>query len=240
MISEKVFKRAIATALFCLTIVMIFLTVSKRFNIYFAKKYLLHGVDVSHYQGKINWKILKEQEIGFVYIKATEGSSHTDKKFRKNWKGAQSAGIAAGAYHFFSFDSPVDSQAQNFIETVGNLSGKLIPMVDVEYYADKEKNPPDKGQIVAQLQEFLDILEKKYGKKPIIYTTYKVYHKYIQGEFTQYSLWIRNVYYPPLDIDRQWQFWQYSDIGNIEGIEGSVDLDVFYGTVEEFGQLIVP
>lgn len=235
--SKKMIKKIIAIFIICLAVVL-FLAVSKKLNIFFAKKYPLRGIDVSHYQSEIDWQMLKKQEIEFVYIKATEGSSYVDKKFKKNWKGVQSAGITAGAYHFFSFDSSALSQAKNFIKTVGNLSGKLVPMVDVEYYADKENNSPDEKYVVAQLQEFLDILEEKYGKKPIIYTTYKVYHKYIQKEFGQYPLWIRNVYYPPSDIDRKWQFWQYSDIGNIKGIKGDVDLNVFYGTMEEFEQFI--
>lgn len=177
--------------------------------------------------------------MGFAYIKATEGSSYKDKKFRKNWKNAQSASILVGAYHFFSFDSPANTQAEHFIKTVGSLSEKLAPMIDVEYYADKEKNPPDKEWLVSQLQEFLNILEAEYGIKPVIYTTYKVYYKYIKDEFTQYPLWIRNVYYSPFDIDRQWQFWQYSDIGDIEGIKGGVDLDVFKGTAKELEKFIV-
>ncbi|HBA98167.1 MAG TPA: glycoside hydrolase family 25 [Lachnospiraceae bacterium] len=239
ILHNKIFKIIISTIVICL-LALLYLAASKRLNRIFIKKYSVYGIDVSHYQGKINWQMLKEQETGFAYIKATEGSSHTDKKFLKNWEHVQLTGIIAGAYHFFSFDSPASSQAEHFIETVGSLSGKLVPMVDVEYYADKEKNPPDKEQTIAQLQEFLHILEAEYNKKPVIYTTYKVYHRYIKGRFKQYPLWIRNVYYPPFDIDGGWQIWQYSDIGKTEGINSSVDLDVFSGTKEEFAQFIVP
>lgn len=232
---KKIFKRTVS----CLIILLLLLTISKRLNMLLVKRYSIYGIDVSHYQGKIDWQMLKNQDVGFVYIKATEGSSYKDKNFSKNWKNAQFISIPAGAYHFFSFDSSADAQAEHFIGTVGSLSGKLVPMVDVEYYADKEKKPPDKRKLVVQLQRFLNILEEEYGIKPIIYTTYRVYHKYIKDAFTQYPLWIRNVYYFPFDIDRQWQFWQYSDIGDIEGINGNVDLNVFQGTVKEFGKFIV-
>lgn len=173
--------------------------------------------------------ILKQQRVAAIQIKILE----------KNWKDAQSASIPARAYHFFSFDSSAKTQAEHFIKTVGSLSERLVPMVDVEYYSDKEKNPPDREWLVSQLQEFLNIFETEYGIKPIIYTTYKVYCKYIKDEFTQYPLWIRNVYYYPFDIDGQWQFWQYSDIGDIEGIKGGVDLDVFKGTAKELEKFIV-
>ena len=102
------------------------------------------GVDVSEYQDKIDMKRLSEQNIDFVYIRATEGSSYQDACFRENWKNAHECGLPAGAYHFFSFDSSGETQARNYIETVGELEGDLIPVVDFEYYGDKEKNRPDK------------------------------------------------------------------------------------------------
>ena len=103
------------------------------------------GVDVSSYQADIDMNQLKEQDIQFIYIKATEGSGSQDKRFAENWKNAQDAGLMSGAYHFFSYDSEGRTQAENFINTVGpDLNGRLIPVVDVEYYGDKEQNPPER------------------------------------------------------------------------------------------------
>lgn len=102
------------------------------------KQYPVSGIDLSHYQGEVDWPVLAQQNIMFAYIKATEGSSHTDARFAYNWEESGKTDLAAGAYHFFSFDSSGDTQADHFIHTVGNRSGMLPPAVDVEYYADKK------------------------------------------------------------------------------------------------------
>lgn len=88
---------------------------------------------------------LKEQNIKFIYIKATEGSKTKDNKFDENWTNTKNAELLSGAYHFFSYDSEGKTQAENFIKTVGkDIKGRLLPAVDVEYYGDKEQNPPNK------------------------------------------------------------------------------------------------
>ena len=212
-------------------------------NPYFAAQYPVWGVDVSHYQGEIDWEQFKRQGVQFAFIKATEGSGFVDDRYASNRESAGAAGIYVGAYHFFSFDSPASSQAEHFISTVGDLGGALPPAVDIEYYGDKQDNPPPKEQVVSQLRELLYALEKEYDVKPIVYTTYTIYNKYIRGEFEDYPLWIRNVYYPPADIGRQWSFWQYSDTGTLSGTFGEekyVDLNVFREDREELEKLLVP
>ena len=87
-------------------------------NGFSADKYPVKGVDVSSYQGEINWEILSEQNISFAFIKATEGSSLVDKNFAYNFEEAKKTSIAVGAYHFFSYDSKGETQAENFINTV--------------------------------------------------------------------------------------------------------------------------
>ena len=83
---------------------------------------------------------LKEQNIEFIYIKATEGSTSQDDRFAENWENAEKAGLLSGAYHFFSYDSAGKTQAENFINTVGkDIKGRMLPVVDVEYYGDKEE-----------------------------------------------------------------------------------------------------
>ena len=154
------------------------LTVLKIINInpYLVGDYPLH-------QGEIEWEQFKERGIDFAFIKATEGSGFVDERYKTNWEDARAAGLYVGAYHFFSFDSPASVQADHFIATVGDMSGALPPTVDIEYYGDKSENPPEKEQVVSQLQELLSALEEEYGVKPIIYTTYTVYNKYIRTEF---------------------------------------------------------
>ena len=221
------------------------MTVNKKIkiNLVFARNYELHGVDVSHYQGRIDWSKLARQDVDFAFIKATEGSSYLDECFFDNWEAAEKTDLYIGAYHFFSFDSEGEKQAEFYIETVGNLSGKLVPAVDVEFYGDKESNPPAKEEVVAELKKMLAALEDYYQVKPVIYSTYTVYDKYIRGEFEEYPLWIRNVYYPPFgNLGNEWTFWQYTDTAVLEGYEGTekyIDMNVFKGTTGEVNELIV-
>lgn len=210
----------------------------------YAAAYPVHGVDVSHYQGEIDWERLRGQDIQFAYIKATEGSSYVDQQFSRNWSEAEKTDLLIGAYHFFSFDSGGQTQAEQYIRTVGTLSGKLAPVVDVEYYGDKRSDPPDKEAVVKELTLLLQILEEHYQVKPIIYTTYPVCDRYITGSFDAYPLWIRNVYYPPeWDGKHPWVFWQYTDTAVLEGYQGEeryIDLDVFQGTRAELERFLVP
>ena len=200
----------------------------------FASRFKVTGVDVSHYQGTIDWEKLAGQNLDFAFIKATEGSSHVDECFYDNWQKAGKTDLCIGAYHFFSFDSAGETQAQLYIDTVGNLNGKMAPVVDVEFYGDKESNPPSKDEVVEQLGNMLSALEECYQVKPVIYTTYKVYNSYIKDEFEEYPLWIRNVYYQPLIIaGNKWTFWQYTDTAVLEGYQGTekyIDMNVFRGT----------
>lgn len=214
-----------------------------KINPVFAGKFEIVGVDVSHYQGTIDWKKLAEQDLEFAYIKATEGSGHLDECFYDNWQEAEKTDLCIGAYHFFSFDSDGKKQAEFYIDTAGDLNGKMAPMVDVEFYGDKKSDPPEKDEVARQLGEMLETLEEHYQMKPVIYTTYRIYNNYIRDEFDEYPLWIRNVYYPPLFvIGEKWTFWQYTDTAFLDGYEGAeeyIDMNVFRGTQEELEQLIV-
>lgn len=244
MIMKK--KRYLLVLLTVLTIVVIcVLFINKKISItpILAGRFELTGVDVSHYQGTIDWERLARQNLDFAFIKATEGSSHIDECFYDNWKDAEKTDLYIGAYHFFSFDSTGKGQALFFIDTVGDLNGKIAPVVDVEFYGDKEKNPPEKDEVVEQLNEMLQALEEYYQVKPVIYTTYKVYNAYIKDAFEEYPLWIRNVYYQPLfTAGTQWTFWQYTDRAVLEGYTGTekyIDMNVFRGTREELEKMTV-
>lgn len=219
------------------------LILSKQVKItpFFAENYELDGIDISHYQGEIDWKKMEEQGIDFVFIKATEGSSYVDQRFEENWQKSGQTSLLTGAYHFFSFDSSGKTQAEHYIDAVGALQGKLPPVIDVEYYGDKEQNPPSPKEVQANLAVMLDALEEYYQVKPIIYTTYKAYHDFLKGGFEEYPLWIRNVYYPPVLLD--WTFWQYTDKAVLDGYQGTekyIDKNVFRGTKEELKYLMIP
>ena len=115
------------------------------------ERYPVRGVDVSKYQGEIDWPVLAEQEISFAFIKATEGSSHVDARFAYNYEEARKTGLRVGAYHFFSFDSGGDTQAENFIRNVEAFEGMLPPVIDLEFYGDKAENPPGREEVRGQL-----------------------------------------------------------------------------------------
>lgn len=189
------------------------------------------GVDVSSYQVNIDMNKLKEQNIEFVYIKATEGSKTKDDKFDENWENAQNAKLLSGAYHFFSYDSEGRTQAENFINVLGkDIKGRLLPVVDVEYYGDKEQNPPNKEDVVRELKVFLEMVEEEYEVKPLIYTRPEIYNKYLKGEFDQYKKWISSFYTPlSWNYKDDWYIWQYLNRGELEGYTGGekyIDLNV--------------
>lgn len=202
------------------------------------KEFPVRGIDVSEYQGKIDWNILSHQNIDFAFIKATEGSGYADICFEYNFSEIQKTDLDFGAYHFFSYDSSGKTQADNFINAVGDYCGTLPPVADVEFYGEYNKTPPDKDFVTTQLNDFLDNLESFYGVKPVIYTTEESYKLYIDGEYDDYPIWIRNIITSPnLSNGRSWTFWQYSNRTVLSGYKGEerfIDMNVFNGTTEEF------
>ncbi len=236
---KKILIRFIlAVVLLLVTFMYLILSKKIQLNGILADKYEIKGIDVSHYQGEIDWDQMEAQNITFAYIKATEGSSHIDDYFYENWEYIGYTNIYAGAYHFFSFESSGKTQAENYINVVGSLQGKLRPAVDVEYYGNKANEPLDYDMIKGELKVLLKTLEEEYGTKPVIYCTYKAYNDFIKGTFDEYDLWIRNVYITPnLFVKGKWTYWQYSDKGELQGIYGYekyVDFNVFYGDLDEF------
>ena len=249
---NKGLKRLI-TVLIVLVIVgaMVFLSVfllAKQKKIFINKwfvdeKTCIIGADVSSYQAEINMNKLKEQNIEFIYIKATEGSTFQDGRFAENWENAARAELSSGAYHFFSYDSEGRTQAENFIRTVGtDLKGRLLPAVDVEYYGNKEKNPPEKEDVVRELRIYLEMLEEEYGVKPLIYTRSDIYEKYLKGEFDEYKKWMSSIYTPlSWNYKDDWYIWQYLNRGKLEGYTGgemSIDLNVL-NKEKELDDLII-
>ncbi len=200
------------------------------------------GVDVSAYQGTVDWQRLAEQGVEFAFIKATEGSALRDRQFVANWQGAADAGVRAGAYHFLSYDSPGETQAENFICQVPLTPGMLPPVVDMEFYGPYLETPPDREQVRAVLDPLLDALEAHYGVKPILYVTYRSYYRYLAGEdYGAYPIWCSSPIVFPLVPG--WQFWQYSHSARLQGYQGReacIDLNIFRGSRAQFQRLYGP
>lgn len=199
------------------------------------------GVDVSHYQGDIDWETLAAQGVRFAYIKATEGSGHTDERFVENAQNAALAGVPAGGYHFFSFESAGKTQAENFLSALRDQPLSLPCAVDFEFYGEFFDHPPDVEATRAELRALLEALEAETGRKPVLYATSRSYRMYLQGAFDGYPLWIRDVYlWPALSLPGgDWTFWQYSDKGLLDGYQGEeqyIDLNVFHGDEAAFAR----
>ena len=190
------------------------------------KQYPIRGVDVSHYQGEIDWERLAKEDIRFAYIKATEGSKYKDDHFDQNWSEAQKSGLRIGAYHFFSLDSAGTTQVE----------GMLPPVVDIEPYGNyNDTEYLDKDKMFTELAAYMKAVESFYGMKPVIYTT-EDWWSVLQEEFAEYDLWIRNVYGKP-DPSTDWTFWQYSNRHVLSGYSGAgryIDMNAFCGDEKEF------
>ncbi len=193
----------------------------------------IRGVDVSSYQGDVDWKEIRGEGYDFAFVKATEGSTHVDPSFEVNWKKARRARLLVGAYHFLSYDSDGDTQAENFIRTVPKKRNALPPVVDVELYGDYETNHPDKEYLREVLDEVITRLEDRYGKRPIIYTNPYVYDLYLAGDYESTAIWISDPdEAETLSDGKAWTFCQYSFEGRTEGVEnGVIDLNRYAGSL---------
>src|SRR6186713_1366154 len=136
------------------------------FGISIPENFLIHGIDVSKYQQNISWESVKGMKVrnvqlGFVFIKATEGIGNTDPQFKRNWKKSKEAGVLRGAYHFFIGSKDGRLQAENFIKRVELETGDLPPVLDVE-----QLNGANPLQVRKEIKKWLAIVENNYGVKP--------------------------------------------------------------------------
>ena len=211
-------------------------------DVSYPEGYEIHGIDISHHQGNINWSELREKglinetPIRFIMIKATEGSTRVDENFKDNFYQAREYGFTRGAYHFYSVHSPAKRQAEFFIKNVKLENGDLPPVLDVEH---KPKNQTDDA-FKASILEWLDIVEQHYGVKPIIYTYYKFKTQYLSDPvFDQYPYWIAHYYVDEVEYQGPWKFWQHTDVGRLPGIDGNVDFNIYNGSFYELRKLTI-
>lgn len=207
----------------------------------YPEGYEIHGIDISHYQGHIDWRELQDATIQgypvrFVIMKATEGSSRVDKNFSANFYNAREHGFIRGVYHFWSNNSSPREQAQFFLNNVKLLEGDLPPVLDVEH-KPKTVSVEDFQQDVLT---WLHIVEDHYHVKPIIYTYYKFKTKYLDASvFDDYPYWIAHYYVDNVEYGGPWKFWQHTDAGRLPGISGNVDLDIYNGSYYDLQQLTI-
>ena len=211
-------------------------------DVSYPEGYEIHGIDISHHQGRIDWDELKDNgqidhcPIRFVMIKATEGATQTDRNFRDNFFQARENGFTRGAYHFYSVHSPAEQQAYHFIKTVDLENGDLPPVLDVEH---KPKNQSDEDFRHSVLK-WLNIVESHYRVKPIIYTYFKFKTRYLSDPiFDEYPYWIAHYYVDSLEYQGPWKFWQHTDVGRLPGIKGNVDFNIYNGSFYDLRQMTI-
>lgn len=210
------------------------------FGIEVPTNYGIHGIDVSKYQETIDWESVKQMkvedvQIGFTFIKATEGNVNEDRCFKRNWKNAKEAGIPRGAYHFFLATKSGKTQAENFISTVELQPGDLPPVLDVEQsYGVKA------DKLRQRVKEWLETVENYYGVRPIVYTNVDFYKQILKDDFDNYPLWVAHYLQKEKPrIYRNWHFWQYSEQGHVNGVLFKVDFNVFNGDSTEFKNMLI-
>ncbi len=203
------------------------------------------GIDVSYWDAGIDWPKVRATGQRFVFVKATESITYKDPTFDDNWFGAKSAGLLRGAYHFFRCNIDAKKQADYFIDYVKSFddNGELPPVLDLETPDGQRKE-----KIVPAAKIWLDRVEAAFGRKPIIYSGQYFLQDYLceagggpPAWAKEYPLWLAQ--YPNNYTEGsqpflprgwfKWTFWQYSEKGRVNGINASVDLNLFSGTLEE-------
>ena len=201
--------------------------------------YEIRGIDISHYQGEIDWDrlqnaMIEKSPVRFIVMKATEGSSKVDPSFNQNFSLAREYGYIRGAYHFWSNKSSARSQAYFFLKNVPLEEGDLPPVLDVEH------KPKDKTieEFQRDVLTWLHIVEDKYHVKPIIYTYYKFKMNYLSSPvFDDYPYWIAHYYVDKIEYKGEWKFWQHTDAGRLPGIKGYVDFNIYNGSFYDLKKL---
>ena len=215
------------------------LAIIRNFQILSKYKNKAIGIDVSEYQGNINWQKVKwideVYEINFVLIRATAGNDRVDAQFEKNWDNAKSKKMIRGAYHYYRPNENSLEQANFFIKRVKLKKGDLPPVLDIE------KLPKNQSldSLKVGLKRWLLRVENYYGVKPIIYSGDKYFTTFLEKQFSDYTFWIANYSVFDEKINKSWQFWQFTENANVDGIKGNVDLNIFNGTKNQLKYLTI-
>jgi len=197
------------------------------------------GIDVSEYQGDIDWDkvstIENEFPIEFVLMRASAGNDRADLQFKKNWKAVKKKKLIRGAYHYYRPNENSLAQAALFIKTVQLKKGDLPPVLDIE------KLPKNQSidSLKVGLRRWLIKVEAHYGVRPIIYSGEKYYTAFLKEEFGNYLFWIANYNVFVEELKPEWRFWQFTEKANVSGITGNVDVNVYNGDATMLNYLTI-
>lgn len=188
----------------------------------------MKGIDISHWQGNIDWKKVKKAGFEFAFCKCTQGLKYKDPTYEKNKKEAREAGLLFGAYHFADVNS-AELEAENFLKNVGDLKEGEIVILDYESNVIKDPAP--------WCLRWLNTVEGKLGFKPMLYTYDSLLKKYDWTVVTanNFGLWAarygfqqqepNNLFKPSTGSWSFYAIWQYCSKGKVDGIVGNVDLN---------------
>lgn len=193
-------------------------------------RYPVRGIDVSAHNGDVDFEKVADYGIKFVWIKASEGETIRDVKFADNFANATAANLTTGAYHFFRFDCDGVMQAMNLCQALGEAKPDMGVAIDVEL----ENNPDveDDSIVISNLESMVDYLSMR-GYPIVFYSNKEGYVRFIRDRFEDYPLWICSFSdEEPLE-DAPWVFWQYSHSGNVPGVTGKCDENVFRHTASD-------
>lgn len=195
------------------------------------------GIDVSHYQGMINWaQVAASGQVKYVFCKATESNNLMDNTFAYNVREARAHGLPVGCYHFFRPNVSGRAQLEYFIQNVDMKTQDIRPMIDIEI-----RGKQSLINFQRNIREFLDGFERHYGFKPILYASVNFYNEYLSGAFDDYLYMIAK-YAEGIPQPRGpigFAMWQYSSHGRVPGIRGSVDMSHFIDG-HEVKDLLIP
>tara|TARA_B100001758_G_scaffold242940_1_gene251971 strand:- start:1387 stop:2238 length:852 start_codon:yes stop_codon:yes gene_type:complete len=237
--------KAISKSLMALKLAIIIALISSIANFYnsiyrrsedssISNSEYIFGIDISHHQGRIDWREMRTSHhpIEFVFIKATEGTTFKDPKFKYNWKNAKKYHYIRGAYHFYSPNSNSTKQFENYKSNVKIKEGDFIPILDIEQEGRLGSKNLRKGVL-----NWLKLAEKEYAVKPMIYTNLNFYRKILKGYVDGYPLWIAAYEGKRRVKNEKWTFHQFTEKVKIKGVDEYVDGSDFRGTIEDLKKM---
>lgn len=196
----------------------------------------IFGIDISHYQGKINWRELRTSHhpIEYIFIRSTMGVDGKDTEFKVNWIKAKQHNYIRGAYHYYRPNENSTEQFRNYSNTVNLIDGDFIPILDIE-----KESKFGMDNLRAGVLNWLQLAEERYGVKPMVYTGLSFYNNYLKGYIDDYPLWIAAYSGKHRVEGVDWTFHQFTEYTSVKGIKTTVDGNDFNGSLEDLNQFLI-
>jgi lysozyme len=194
----------------------------------------IHGIDLSHYSGRVDFDALRAQGYEFVFLRSSMGIDGVDRNFHGSMRQARRAGFKTGVYHFFRFGESGTEQARHFLSVIGSHNPDLPVVLDVEEAGINASVNAATSEVVYELKAFLDYLKRSGHERPIVYSNRKGYWKYLHDHTENCHVWIAAPEGLPASLGADWTFWQYRLDTRLHGVEGNVDCNRFNGGRQEW------